>query len=612
MSQATQEPTQVTENDATNAASAASETNPRPEGMVQEQDGRLGEEAEEEEKEEEEEEQRFRGRSKERMLNGLPLVSDAFERGSVAAFSGNREGRVKKKDASTTSTARTSLTMVDEDRMAYNGKSLPSSPLSKDGTCHCWRDQGKACHLEAEHKDGSGLGDLVEKALWNVSEKLGASRTDPCVGEGVRSVDFEKRLDLETGSCEKGEGGEMDEVNVVVPPDGGLKAWLVVAGTFAMIMTNFGLVTSYGIFQTYYKQHQLSHLAAAQITWIGSLQTFFVYGGSFLFGKLCDDHGPKWLLITGSLYWQFVLVHGIIFGIGGSMIFLPSLTIVNQYFDKKRGQAMGVIIGAASLGGVVWPLILQSLFDSKLGFQWGTRLASLILATFLGLGCLTMKPLLPPKKTTSWKGYLSIFKGDANYVLFVLGVTFLWINFFTPYFYIPSIASRYGFGKGGVLGGISPSNCVTVMNASSFFGRILSGPISDRVGRLNVLILSSIFSTLILFTGFTTVGDPAGVLIIAILYGITSGAMIAIAPAALGQITVRKEELGTRMGALWSLVSPGLLIGPVVASNLVERMGGDYLGFSLWAASTCLLGVVVLLVTRFRILSGATSFWAVV
>ncbi len=65
---------------------------------------------------------------------------------------------------------------------------------------------------------------------------------------------------------------------------------------------------------------------------------------------------------------QFIIVQGVFFGLGGSMLFLPGCALVNQYFDKRKGTAMSVIIGAASFGGIIWPLILQSLFDqSKIG-----------------------------------------------------------------------------------------------------------------------------------------------------------------------------------------------------------------------------------------------------
>ncbi len=79
------------------------------------------------------------------------------------------------------------------------------------------------------------------------------------------------------------------------------------------------------------------------------------------------------------------------------MLFLPGCALVNQYFDRKKGTAMSVIIGAASFGGIIWPLILQALFDHpKIGFAWGVRIAALLLAILLTISNVLMRPRLPP------------------------------------------------------------------------------------------------------------------------------------------------------------------------------------------------------------------------
>ena len=60
--------------------------------------------------------------------------------------------------------------------------------------------------------------------------------------------------------------------------DGGWRAWLTVLGAFLALMCTFGQLNSFGTFQSWYSNHQLSHLAPSTISWIGSAQlwVFFV------------------------------------------------------------------------------------------------------------------------------------------------------------------------------------------------------------------------------------------------------------------------------------------------------------------------------------------------
>ncbi|EPQ26198.1 uncharacterized protein PFL1_06134 [Pseudozyma flocculosa PF-1] len=408
-----------------------------------------------------------------------------------------------------------------------------------------------------------------------------------------------------------------DDEDVGPAPDGGFKAWLVVAGTFLMIMTNFGLLTSYGVFGTYYASHQLAHLPASTVSWIGSVQTFCVYAGSVVFGKLCDDFGPRWFLMVGSIltfasllavswceqFWQFVLVQGFLFGIGGSMLFLPSCTIVGQYFDRRRGLAMGIIIGAASFGGIVWPLVLSALFASpSLGFAWGTRISALLLGVMLALANAVMKPRLKPNrssaKTTSvpWTSTYRVF-ANVDYAIFVAGIFFAWINFFVPYFQISSYAKLVGFDTD------MASRCITIMNTASLVGRIASGPLADRYGRFNCLSIFGVLSSVSLLVLWPVPGlmdTRAGVMLLSVFYGLFSGGSIAIASACCAQLSTPRE-LGTRLGMLWTSAAPGLLIGPVVSTKLIDAMHSSYLGLAMWAGFMTLFGFALIVLARFRL-----------
>lgn len=61
-------------------------------------------------------------------------------------------------------------------------------------------------------------------------------------------------------------------------PDGGLEAWLVVAGGFCALFSTFGLVNCVGVFVNYYVEGPLSNYSSSTVSWITSLQVFMMSG----------------------------------------------------------------------------------------------------------------------------------------------------------------------------------------------------------------------------------------------------------------------------------------------------------------------------------------------
>jgi len=53
------------------------------------------------------------------------------------------------------------------------------------------------------------------------------------------------------------------------------------------------LLTNGSVYQEYYQAHQLSDQTPSAISWIGSLQVFFVLGASVVGGPLFDRYGEK-------------------------------------------------------------------------------------------------------------------------------------------------------------------------------------------------------------------------------------------------------------------------------------------------------------------------------
>lgn len=100
--------------------------------------------------------------------------------------------------------------------------------------------------------------------------------------EGVKTA-ITTELDQDTRSPSPADFGEA--------PDGGLRAWLVIAGATCIYFSSLGFSNALGVFQQYYMAHQLHDKTPDYIAWIGSLAAFFQLGSGAIGGPLFDRFG---------------------------------------------------------------------------------------------------------------------------------------------------------------------------------------------------------------------------------------------------------------------------------------------------------------------------------
>lgn len=84
-------------------------------------------------------------------------------------------------------------------------------------------------------------------------------------------------------------------------PEGGLKAWSVVVGSFCGSFSVFGILNSSGILLEYFSTHQLKDCDSSQIGWIFSLSLFLTFFCGAPIGPIFDTYGPRILMFSGSI-----------------------------------------------------------------------------------------------------------------------------------------------------------------------------------------------------------------------------------------------------------------------------------------------------------------------
>jgi MFS family permease len=90
-------------------------------------------------------------------------------------------------------------------------------------------------------------------------------------------------------------------------------------------------------------------------------------------------------------YFQTFLSQGVGMGLGMGLMFIPALSITSHYFRKRRSVAIGYVFAGwkyrifsdptdnnknrsgSSIGGIIYPIMLNHLFHDKAGFAWAVR-----------------------------------------------------------------------------------------------------------------------------------------------------------------------------------------------------------------------------------------------
>ncbi|KFA70780.1 hypothetical protein S40288_09367 [Stachybotrys chartarum IBT 40288] len=386
------------------------------------------------------------------------------------------------------------------------------------------------------------------------------------------------------------------------PPDGGLKAWLQVIGAFSVFFNTWGLLNTFGIYQTYYEEGELFRTSSSNISWIGSIQGFLVLLGGVISGPLYDRGYLRALIATGSFcivfghmmlslaseYWHIMLSQGICVGLGAGLIFTPSVSVLQGYFRKNIGLASGLAAAGSSLGGVIYPIVFYRLID-QVGFGWTVRIIGFIaLATLIAPIAFLQQRAKPPGLR---KFYDLTALSDGPWVLFTLGCLLGFIGLYVMFFYI----SYYGLSTGTTDAAMA-FYVVPILNAASMFGRVFPTWLSDKTGPLNLLVPGGLICG-ILVISMQAVDNLAGEVIMAILFGFFSGVFIALPAVVYIMLTVDKSRLGTRIGMGFATLGLGTLIGGPGAGAILQQTGdghnwvGTWVfgGVTLFASGICFL-----------------------
>lgn len=277
-----------------------------------------------------------------------------------------------------------------------------------------------------------------------------------------------------------------------------------------------------------------------------------------------------------------MLAQGIVTGIGNGLVMFPAFAAVPQWFDKKRGAAMGIAVAGSSIGAIVFPIILSRLLTkTSLGFGWSVRITGFVMLPFLAFATFAVRSRLPPRKT---QFFMAEPFQNPLWVLLVASLFFAMVGMFVPLFLIPTYAITKGMNE------TLASYLIAMLNGASIFGRVIPGVLGDKFGRINTLIAATLATGVIVFA-WPFAESAGSIIAVTIVFGFWSGAIISGGSVAFTLCVDNPKNLGTYMGIGMALASFAALLGPPVSGALVDRYS-SFVQASYFSGSLTLFGTV--------------------
>ena len=315
---------------------------------------------------------------------------------------------------------------------------------------------------------------------------------------------------------------------------------------------------------------------------------------------------------------------GILYAIGELILYIPLMSIINEYFLEKRGLAFGIVTCSTGITGITLPFLSEHLL-TNLGYANTLRIFALILTVTTGPLLLLLKPRLtnlnPPTS-------ISLpFLRQPLFWLYTISNTAHSTALFLPAIFLPQFAAKLGLSPtiGAAL--------LAFLSTGQILGQISFGYLSDHSSSstsrlaipLNILILStSLISAISVFTlwclatnlatlipfalifgffanGYTVLWPRMGMVLATITPPASSSSSPLTSPVPSQEIPLNSTAILTTFGLFSFQKGLGALIAGPVSTRLLEVDGNVLLGggvggggnMARYAAGGSFVGIVL-------------------
>jgi MFS family permease len=387
--------------------------------------------------------------------------------------------------------------------------------------------------------------------------------------------------------------------------------WRIVAAAFVVLFTAYGAQYCFGVFFAALLDE--FRWSRAGLSGVFSLYAFTYCVVGFPAGRLTDRWGPRAVITTGGVLlggalaamtlvtrlWEPYVLYGVVAALGMGTAYVPCNTTVVKWFARRRGLAVGLASTGASLGTFALPPVAQAIVDAA---GWRAAFAAFGTGVFAALALaapvmrreprsMGLRPdgdtatAAPPAARQPGGWSLGDAMGTRAFWLIAAAFTATWLAVFIPLVHLVPFARDLGYNAG------TGAWLVSALGAGAVGGRLVMGPVSDRIGRKPAIVTAMVIQALA-FLGFASVQGLDALVVTSVAFGYSYGTISALFPAIVGDF-FGPDHAGSLVGFLFMLAGSLAAWGPLIAGLVYDATGGYGLIFHTAAAANVLAAGLV-------------------
>lgn len=357
------------------------------------------------------------------------------------------------------------------------------------------------------------------------------------------------------------------------------RGWVVVGAGFVAMSTVFGIAYSFGAFFGPMAAEFGAGQAATSAVF--SITSFLYFMLGSVSGMAVDRFGPRRVLLVGAGALGLGLLltsrvsalpvgyvtYGLGVGIGVACGYVPMVATVTGWFERQRATALGIAVSGIGVGTVAIAPLAAALIG-RYGWRATYLVFGIAAAVLLTVCAFVVAPPPLAEGVAAPVPALGAAVRSRPFRLLYASVILLSLALFVPFVYLAPYAESHGVGA------VAAAGLVGVIGAASIAGRLLIGPLADRVGalvafRLCYLLIGGSYALWLAGTSY-------GLLVaFAIVLGVGYGGFVALSPAVIADL-VGTAALGGLIGLTYTGAGFGGLVGPPLAGVVIEAAGDGW------------------------------------
>ena len=265
-----------------------------------------------------------------------------------------------------------------------------------------------------------------------------------------------------------------------------------------------------------------------------------------------------------SRVWHLIATQGVLYAIGGSLLYFPTIVYVDEWFVKRKGIAYGFVWAGTGLSGVCVPFIMNWGLN-RYSFSTMLRAWAIALVILSGPILYFLRPRLPVSRGSfRSREYNFGFLRTTTFWVLQIGNILEGLGFFIPNIWLPTYASSLGLSKSA--GTIT----VFLFNVTSVLGTILMGALVDRFDTTWLIFISTIGTTISVFLLWGMATSLPLLAIFSLCYGLSAGGFSTIWTGMTRE--VKKLDDRFESSLIFGFWAAGRGVGSVVSGPLSEAL----------------------------------------